>query len=239
MQSIPASPATGTLMNTRLTLSLLALLLPLTAAWAANDLPTAESLLSLPAGALQPNPQQTGQLVYHRPGVNLKTYHSLIIEPLAFIEHQPDGQWQLLQAEQASRIDQAYRDQLQQALQAAHIAVVQDAAPGVARLRVAITGFRHDKPGLAVSDFIPVKAVFNLARKAVGAEPYLLQVSTLGQLEDAQSGMLLAGSVDTIDKAGSKTLDQPITLEILQNTITRWSQRNARQLAQLLSPASP
>jgi hypothetical protein len=226
-------------MKTRLTLKLLALLLPLSTAWAASSLPAAESLLSLPAGALQPNPQQAGQLVYRKPGIDLKTYHSLIIEPLTFIEHQPDGQWQLLQAGEANRIDRAYRDQLQQALQTAGIAVVQEPAPGVARLRVAITGFRHDKPGLAVSDFIPVKAVFNLARKAIGAEPYLLQVSTLGQLEDAQSGMLLAGSVDAIDNAGSKTLDQPITLEMLQNTITRWSQRNATQLAQQLSPTSP
>lgn len=226
-------------MKTRLTLNLLALLLPLSTAQAAPDVSARESLLSLPAEALQPNPQQAGQLVYQRPGVNLKMYHSLIIEPLAFIEHQPDGQWQLLQAGEASRIDRAYRDQLQQALQTAGIAVVQEPAPGVARLRVAITGFRHDKPGLAVSDFIPVKAVFNLARKAVGAQPYLLRLSTMGQLEDAQSGILLAGSVDAIDKAGSKTLDQPITLEMLQNTITRWSQRTAAQLAQQLSPTSP
>jgi hypothetical protein len=42
---------------------------------------------------------------------------------------------------------------------------------GVARLRVAVTGFQQDKPGLAVSDILPIKAAFNLARFATGTDP--------------------------------------------------------------------
>jgi hypothetical protein len=173
-------------MNTRLTLSLLALLRhcqpgPQTT-WPQQK---SAALVQSAAGAFQPNPQQTGQLVYLKPGADLKTVSRLILEPLSFIERQNDGQWQLLVAEQ-NKIDSLPHEHGNRAAQGAHIAVVPSRArcgtPASCHYR-----FSAGQTGLAVSDFIPIKAAFNLARFATGTEPYLLKVSTMGQLEDAQS----------------------------------------------------
>ena len=126
---------------------------------------------------------------------------------------------------------------METALRKEKIKVVTEPGPGVARLRVAVTGFQQDKPGLSVTDILPIKAAFNLARFATGTDPYLLKVSTMGQLDDSQDGTLLAGGVNMVESPNSKTKDEPITAESLKKMINDWSAKNARQLARALSPA--
>ncbi|RQO68603.1 DUF3313 domain-containing protein [Aquitalea sp. FJL05] len=196
-----------------------------------------QHLFNLPPEAFQPNPKVPGQMVYLKPGADLKQYHAVILEPLSFLERQADGNWQLLVAAEKNKIDRYYRMSMETALRKEHIKVVTVQGPGVARLRVAVTGFQQDKPGLAVSDILPIKAAFNLARFATGTDPYLLKVSTMGQLDDSQDHTLLAGGVNLIENPGSKTKDEAITAELLKKMISNWTAKNARQLAHALSPA--
>lgn len=196
-----------------------------------------EHLFNLPPEAFQPNPKVPGQMIYLKPGVDLKQYHAVILEPLSFLERQTDGNWQLLVSGEKNKIDSYYRMSMETALRKEKIKVVTEPGPGVARLRVAVTGFQQDKPGLSVTDILPIKAAFNLARFATGTDPYLLKVSTMGQLDDSQDGTLLAGGVNMVESPGSKTKDEPITAELLKKMINDWSAKNARQLARALSPA--
>lgn len=196
-----------------------------------------QHLFNLPPEAFQPNPKVPGQMVYLKPGADLKQYHAVILEPLSFLERQADGNWNLLVSAEKNKIDSYYRMSMETALRKERIKVVTEPGPGVARLRVAVTGFQQDKPGLAVSDILPIKAVFNLARFATGTDPYLLKVSTMGQLDDSQDHTLLAGGINLIENPGSKTKDEAITAELLKKMINNWTTKNARQLARALSPA--
>jgi hypothetical protein len=196
-----------------------------------------QHLFNLPPEAFQPNPQLPGQMIYLKPGLDLKQYHAVMLEPLSFLERQSDGNWQLLVAAEKNKIDSYYRMRMETALRQERIKVVTEPGPGVARLRLAITGFQQDKPGLSVSDILPIKAAFNLARFATGTDPYLLKVSTMGQLEDAQDHTLLAGGVNLIENPDSKSKDQAITAALLKKMINDWTAKNAHQLARALSPA--
>lgn len=196
-----------------------------------------QHLFNLPPEAFQPNPKMPGQMIYLKPGADLKQYHAVILEPLSFLERQNDGHWQLLVAAEKNKIDSYYRMSMETALRKENIQVLTEPGPGVARLRLAVTGFQQDKPGLAVSDILPIKAAFNLARFATGTDPYLLKVSTMGQLEDAQDHTLLAGGVNLIENPGSKSKDEAITADLLKKLIKQWTANNARQLARALSPA--
>ncbi|WP_165494158.1 DUF3313 domain-containing protein [Aquitalea sp. USM4] len=197
-----------------------------------------QHLFDLPPEAFQPNPKLPGQMIYLKPGTDLKQYHAVILEPLSFLERQHDGNWQLLVSAEKNKIDSLYRMSMETALRKEKIRVVTEPGPGVARLRLAVTGFQQDKPGLAVSDILPIKAAFNLARFATGTDPYLLKVSTMGQLEDSQEHTLLAGGVNLIENPGSKTKDEAITADLLKKMIKNWTAKNAHQLAQALSPAN-
>lgn len=194
------------------------------------------SLFTLPLEAFKVNPDNKNQKLYLKPGVELKNYHAVIIEPLVFTHHQPDGEWQIVVIEEQSRIAQYFHHSLAAALLAENIAVVTEPGPGIARLRVAIADIMQEKPGLSVTDFVPIKAIFNIARKAGGVDPYLVKMSTMAQLEDAESHELLAGSVNLVDSKKTKTAKQQVTKEWIKDAIDRWNKDGATLLARRMSP---
>ena len=202
------------------------------------DLPAqAENLFTLPLDAFQQSKTQPSQRVYLKPGVDLKSYHAVLPEPLLFMRQGPDGNWQLLQPGDENAIAGYFHQRLQAELAAAGVPVALQPAPGVARLRVAITGLSQDRPGVDPIDLLPVKAVFNLARLAAGKEPYLLKIASMAQLEDSQDASLLAGTVNLRQNAKSKDKEQPLTLELIKPLVDDWCRQSARQLAAHLGKA--
>ena len=173
---------------------------------------------------------------YMKPGTDLKAYSSLIIEPLSFIERDSTGVWNLLVSDEKSKIDASFRKSMTDALVANKIAVVSEPGPGVARLRVAVTGLQQVKPDFKVTDLIPVRLVFSVVRTAAGAEPYLLDVSTVSQLSDSQSGALLAGGINKLKDSETKKVAEPITAEYLQKMVDKETKLGAISLAKAMTP---
>ena len=173
---------------------------------------------------------------YMKPGADLKAYSSLIIEPLGYIERDSTGAWSLLVSDDKSKIDASFRKSMTDALRAQHIAVVTEPGPGVARLRVAVTGLQQVKPDFKVRDLVPVKLVFNIVRNAAGAEPYLLDVSTVSQLSDSQSGDLLAGGINKLQDSETKKVAEPITAEYLKKMVDKETKLGAISLAKAMTP---
>jgi hypothetical protein len=171
-----------------------------------------------------------------KPGTDLKAYNSLIIEPVGYIERDSTGVWSLLVSDEKSKIDASFRKSMTDALVANKIAVVTEPGPGVARLRVAVTGLQQVKPDFKVRDLVPVKLVFNLVRSAAGAEPYLLDVSTVSQLSDSQTGALLAGGINKIQDSETKKVAEPITADYLQKMVDKETKLGAVSLAKAMSP---
>ncbi|AVG17846.1 DUF3313 domain-containing protein [Chromobacterium vaccinii] len=202
-------------------------------AWADN----ADNLFTVPLDAFQPGKMVPGQRVYQKPGVDLKAYHSVLLEPLLFLRQADDGSWELLQAGDENAIAGYFHDRMQAELKAAGVEEALQPATGVTRLRVAVTGVSQDRPGVNAIDLLPVKAVFNLARLATGKEPYLLKIASMAQLEDAQDGGLLAGTVNLRQNEKNKTKEQPMTLDLIKPLIDEWCRQSARQLAAHLGKA--
>ncbi|WP_052729218.1 DUF3313 domain-containing protein [Chromobacterium vaccinii] len=198
---------------------------------------SADNLFTVPLDAFQPGKMVPGQRVYQKPGADLKAYHSVLLEPLLFLRQADDGSWELLQAGDENAIAGYFHDRMQAELKAAGVEEALQPATGVARLRVAVTGVSQDRPGVNAIDLLPVKAVFNLARLATGKEPYLLKIASMAQLEDAQDGGLLAGTVNLRQNEKNKTKEQPMTLDLIKPLIDEWCRQSARQLAAHLSKA--
>lgn len=211
----------------------LALPLPATATPAAQPDTATQNLFTLPLDAFQPNPNQPSQRVYRAPGASLKAYRSVLIDPLLFL-HQGGEGWQLLEADSQNKIARYFHDSFATELGKNDITVTDKAAPGVMRIRIAVTDLQQERPGVGVLDFIPARAVFNLARLAVGKEPYLVKVGSMAQLEDAQTGALLGGAVNLRESPDSKNRDEPLTLDVLKKLIDDWTEASAQQLARAL-----
>ena len=119
-------------------------------AGAARAADSFESIFSLPPEAFRPGRDQPTLRVYMKPGSDLRAYNSLIIDSLGFIERDASGAWNLLVSDEKDKIDVYFRQTMAAALSERNIAVVTQPGPGVARLRVAVTGLEQVKPGFKV-----------------------------------------------------------------------------------------
>ena len=187
-----------------------------------------ETLSALPQQAFQVSSAHPERLSYLNPGIDLADYRSVIIEPLTLIGKQ-QGDWTLQVAAAHSQAAVRYHQALTEALQRYGVAVVEHAAPGVMRLRLALAIGDTPHPGLAMQSSI------NLEHLASGVDHYMAQVAAVGQLEDAQTGALLAGGVDL--KTKQSLLLAANQTEALSHTIRLWSQDSAQRLAEALGRA--
>ncbi len=216
-------------MKTLLSISSLLVILGLPAPLLASESP--ETLFSLPMDSFKPSGRNDAQRLYLAPGAQLNRYHAVVLEPLYFIRQQGEGNWELLQGAEKNAITRYFQTVMTRELQKAGMAVADAPGDNVMRLRVAITGLDPEKPGMSALDILPAKAIINLTRLAAGKERYLVKVASMAQLEDSQSGALLAGSVNL--RHSSKTLqkNQPLELSTLQGMIDIWCRDSAAQIA--------
>jgi hypothetical protein len=110
--------------------------------------------------------------------------------------------------------------------------IVHEEGPDVLRIRAAITGVQLVKPPLKPTDFIPVKAVFNLGRAMAGDAPMVAEMTAEMEILDP-NGNLLAAAV--ANRKGSKTLKQgdQVTWDDLQSVTDYWATGFRQRLDQL------
>jgi Protein of unknown function (DUF3313) len=110
--------------------------------------------------------------------------------------------------------------------------IVHEGGPDVLRVRAAITGVQLVKPPLKPTDFIPVKAVFNLGQSATGNAPIVAEMTAEMEILDPD-GKRLAAAV--ANRKGSKTLKQgdQVTWEDLQSITDYWAKGFRQRLDQL------
>ena len=101
----------------------------------------------------------------------------------------------------------------------------------MARIQAAVTGLDLQRPDMKVRDLLPSKLAIDLTKQVVGKESYLLDVSSMTQLLDSQSGKLLVRAMNIRKDDDKVTKDQPLTLTELKPLIDDWCRITARQLA--------
>jgi hypothetical protein len=197
--------------------------------------PAADNLFTVPLSSLQPSKVNPSQQLYPKPGVELKACQAILPEPLHVMRHDDKGTWKLLQSSQERRISGHFQQEMTQELPRAGISVTTEAGTGIAPMRMAVTGLGQERPGRDVADILPVKAVFNLTSMDAGKEPYLQQVGSMAQLEDSESGSVLAGSVYVRQSKRTARKDELLELETIKSAIDDWCRDSAKLLAKALT----
>jgi len=149
---------------------------------------------------LQADSADPGYLHYVAPGVQPSHYRKFIIDDLAFALY-TGGQYVLFDPAQAVSIGDYYKSRMAAAL-AQHYQVVTAPGPGVTRLRVALVGIVEVQQQLKPRDLLPYKAAFDVLRRVVDKNPYVLRMSFEAEALDSESGQLIG---ETIDSRESKS----------------------------------
>jgi len=176
---------------------------------------------------LRPLEGADGTYRYIDGSANLKPYNKILIDPVqVFVTPGPD--YKGVQPDVLKRMTDAFRMEFVGAMLSGY-QVVEQPGPDVLRIRLAITGVQPVKPDLGVTDFIPIKAVFNVARDAAGSAPQVAEMSAEAEVLDA-NGRVVGAAVST-RKAG-KTLPQgdKITWADLQAIAATWAKGLRQQV---------
>ncbi len=156
---------------------------------------------------------------------NARAYTKVMVDPVqVFLSPNPD--YKGMQPDAMKRMTDAFRMEFVGAL-ASGYQVVNQPGPDVLRVRLAITGVQPTSPALGVTDFIPIKALFNVARDASGNAPQVAEMSAEVEVL-APNGRVVGAAVST--RKADKTLPQgeSITWSDLQAIAASWG-RGMRQ----------
>ena len=217
-------------MNRKLKFASVAVAVALMAACAGNETKPAASVGGSVSAAdfsgfladyskLKPVDGVDGSLRYVDTSMNLRPYKKVIIDPvLVFMTHNPE--YHGLQPDALKRMGDAMQTAFLSALVDGY-QIVNAPGPDVMRLRLAITGVQAARPPLGASDFIPIKAVFNVARSAAGEAPQVAEISAEMEMLDP-NGRVIGAAVAS--RKGDKALAQgaSITWQDLQASANFW-----------------
>lgn len=169
---------------------------------------------------LRPLEGVDGTYRYIDSSANLRPYNKVLIDPVqVFVT--PDPEYKGVQPDVLKRMADAFRMEFVGAMLSGYH-VVEKPGPDVLRVRLAITGVQPVKPDLGVTDFIPIKAVFNVARGAAGAAPRVAEMSAEAEILDA-NGQVVGAAVSTRQASRSLPQGEKITWADLQVIAAAWA----------------
>lgn len=177
---------------------------------------------------LQADPAQPDYLHYVAPGFNPTHYRKFIVETPEILVN-TGGQYQALDPARLAEISNYYRGAMTSAL-SRHYQVVTAPGAGVARIRVAVVGAVEVRPSLKPRDFIPVSALFKVARMAVGKNPYVLRMSMESEALDSLTGAILGETVDSRESTKTVTRGEAPSTAQLHQLVDFWVARFVAKL---------
>jgi hypothetical protein len=172
----------------------------------------------------------SGTYRYIDRNANLRPYTKVLIDPVQVILA-PGVDASQVNTDTMKRVAEATRMEFVGALLSGY-QVVNQPGPDVLRVRLAITGIQPVKPELGATDFIPIKAIYNVARDASGNAQQVAEISAEAEVLDP-AGRVVGQAVST--RKSDKTLPQgeKITWKDLQVIVAVWG-KNFRQNLDML-----
>ena len=171
---------------------------------------------------LKPVPDKEGRFVWLAPDAELRGYRSFILPPLA-IWIDADAQYRGLSADVVQRLATIYQTAFAGVL-APDYPIVEQAGPGVAVCRFAITGVTPEKPGFRPRDVVPVALAFHAIRAASGTSAKVARVSGEIVCEDSMTQKMLLEAVVTNTGRKQFTEGQPILWSDVEPVLAGWAQ---------------
>jgi len=179
---------------------------------------------------LKPVKDREGVLSYVDTTRDFSGYKKIYFVPVeVYLAPNPD--YKGLQPDMLKKLSDGFLDSFISAFSSDY-ELVQQPGPDVLTIRMAMTGVQLTAPPLKATDFIPIKALFNLGRKAAGDAPMVAEISAEVEFLDPQ-GKRLAAAVAT--RKGEQTLKQgdTITWNDLDAITDYWAKQMKQRLDQL------
>lgn len=174
---------------------------------------------------LQPVKDREGVLAFVNQSHDYSVYKKVRFIPVeVYITPNPD--YKGLQPDVLKQMSDGFLDSFIAAF-AGDYQLVREGGPDVLTIRMAITGVQLTPPPVGVTDFIPIKALYNLGRKATGDAPMVAEMSGEVEMLDPLGNRLLAA---VATRKGEKTLkqDDQITWKDLHEITDYWA-KNMKQ----------
>lgn len=168
---------------------------------------------------------------------DVRRFSKLYIDPVqVFISNDPES-YKGVQPDVLKRMADSFRTEFVNVVQNDY-QIVNAPGPDVVRIRLAITGVQPVSPPLSVTDFIPIKAVFNAGRAAVGATPRVAEISAEIEVLDSQ-GRPVAAAV--ANRKSDKTLPQNdrVTWDDLKPIVGSWARQFRQSLDEVRGTPAP
>jgi len=171
---------------------------------------------------LVPVPGKEGRYAWLAPVEVLRKYTRFFLPPME-IWIDRDAEYRGLSADVVARLAGIYQSSFTRVL-GPEYAVVTKPGPGVATCRFAITGVTPERPGFTPLDIVPIKAAFNLVRRATGTSAQVARVSAEIACEDSVSHELLIEAVITGVGEQKFVEGEPITWPEIEPVLAGWAQ---------------
>jgi hypothetical protein len=147
------------------------------------------------------------------------TYEKILLEPLEL--YSANGKADTDRADEALEY---LTNGLNKMLQDKGIAAAEP-GPGVARLRLAITGVEKSKEALKAHNLIPVSAIFRGAKAATGKVETYIATMFEGEAIDSVTGERIMAIVTKGISETSKRSGDELTFEDIKPTLDQWLER--------------
>lgn len=186
---------------------------------------------------LQPSPNVEGVRSYVDRSRDYRAFRKIMFDPTE-VYLVPNPEYKGLPKEALARMTGDFQNAFKAALAPDYMIVTQP-GPDVLRIRSAITGVQPAPPQRGAMDYIPIKALFNVARKAAGNEPQVVEMSAEFEVL-APDGALVAAVTAT--RKGDDHLPQgaQINWEQMQAISDFWARNFKERLDELrLASAQP
>lgn len=185
---------------------------------------------------LQPAPDREGIMAYIDRSADYRRYTKVMFDPTQFFVT-PNPESPEVPRDELVRMGDSLLSAFKKALEPGY-QVVSTPGPDVLRVRTAITGIQPAKPSAGFTDYIPIKALFNVGREVAGAGPRTAEMAAEMEVLDP-SGKRLAAATAT--RKGDKNLAQgtQITWKDLQSINDYWAKSFRQRLDELRGARQP
>jgi len=181
----------------------------------------------------EPDKDREGALIYHKPGVSLKEYNKVMIDPIE-IWYAPDCKYKGINPDELKVLADTFRAAIVSELEPDY-PVVSKPGPGVLGIRVAITNVQVTKKKRGLLGYTPAGLVVSTAIKTLGDNMSLQDATIEAELLDSQNNERLGALIDRQRKersAAGKTLSalsavqkEGASWEEIENTLKIYAKR--------------
>jgi hypothetical protein len=185
---------------------------------------------------LQPAPDREGVMLYVDRGFDFRPFTKLMFDPVQ-VQVTPGPDQAQLPPDVLQRIGGQFQQSLQSNLSPQY-QIVNQPGPDVLHVRSAITNIEAVKPGPGVTDFLPIKAVYNVGREAAGAGPRVAEMK--GEVEVlAPNGKRVMAATATRQGDDKLPQGETITWESLQPITDYWARNFRSRLDEVRGTGAP